>query len=272
MPEWGMMGAVGQGCARFRAAPVSELRRAAPQASPRSCWRQGCATWCARRTLGSARSRALFRPALQTKRLGGDPLRSTYCGAQVRISDARMSGTSYGTCVLHVAPEAAVGGPLALVKDGDMIGPHALPFALCYRLERAFTRHAHAAKGGGRAAVCAWRFGLSSFYETCALPCALPRRTAVSTCRCAVCVLAAAELDTAGRGLNLLISDEEMAVRKSAWRPRPAHYGRGFGKMYSMHVTQADQVTRPRTNFVPAIPCHCRSCASSQYILLTRAP
>jgi dihydroxy-acid dehydratase len=39
----------------------------------------------------------------------------------VRISDARMSGTSYGTVVLHVAPESAVGGPLALVKDGDEI-------------------------------------------------------------------------------------------------------------------------------------------------------
>jgi dihydroxy-acid dehydratase len=39
----------------------------------------------------------------------------------VRISDARMSGTSYGTCVLHVAPESFVGGPLALVQDGDPI-------------------------------------------------------------------------------------------------------------------------------------------------------
>lgn len=39
----------------------------------------------------------------------------------VRISDARMSGTHYGTCILHVAPEAAVGGPLALVKTGDLI-------------------------------------------------------------------------------------------------------------------------------------------------------
>ena len=39
----------------------------------------------------------------------------------VRISDARMSGTAYGTVVLHVAPEAAVGGTLALVRDGDMI-------------------------------------------------------------------------------------------------------------------------------------------------------
>jgi dihydroxy-acid dehydratase len=39
----------------------------------------------------------------------------------VRISDARMSGTSYGTCVLHVSPESFVGGPLALVKNGDPI-------------------------------------------------------------------------------------------------------------------------------------------------------
>jgi dihydroxy-acid dehydratase len=39
----------------------------------------------------------------------------------VRISDARMSGTAFGTIVLHIAPESAVGGPLALVQDGDMI-------------------------------------------------------------------------------------------------------------------------------------------------------
>jgi dihydroxyacid dehydratase/phosphogluconate dehydratase len=39
----------------------------------------------------------------------------------VRISDARMSGTAYGTVVLHAAPEAAAGGPLALVRDGDPI-------------------------------------------------------------------------------------------------------------------------------------------------------
>ena len=39
----------------------------------------------------------------------------------LRISDARMSGTSYGACVLHVAPESFVGGPLALVRDGDVI-------------------------------------------------------------------------------------------------------------------------------------------------------
>jgi dihydroxy-acid dehydratase len=39
----------------------------------------------------------------------------------LRISDARMSGTSYGACVLHVAPESYIGGPLALVRDGDLI-------------------------------------------------------------------------------------------------------------------------------------------------------
>ena len=42
-------------------------------------------------------------------------------GDILRISDARMSGTSYGACVLHVAPEAALGGPLGLVLDGDLI-------------------------------------------------------------------------------------------------------------------------------------------------------
>jgi dihydroxy-acid dehydratase len=39
----------------------------------------------------------------------------------VRISDARMSGTAYGTIVLHVTPESAIGGPLALVRTGDLI-------------------------------------------------------------------------------------------------------------------------------------------------------
>jgi len=39
----------------------------------------------------------------------------------VRISDARMSGTAYGSCVLHVSPESWIGGPLALVREGDPI-------------------------------------------------------------------------------------------------------------------------------------------------------
>ncbi|MCB1716553.1 MAG: dihydroxy-acid dehydratase [Candidatus Competibacteraceae bacterium] len=43
------------------------------------------------------------------------------CRDMLRISDARMSGTSYGACVLHVAPESYVGGPLALLRNGDMV-------------------------------------------------------------------------------------------------------------------------------------------------------
>jgi len=39
----------------------------------------------------------------------------------VRLSDSRMSGTSYGTVILHVAPESTIGGPLAIVRDGDRI-------------------------------------------------------------------------------------------------------------------------------------------------------
>ena len=50
------------------------------------------------------------------KKLGSKGLKD-----MVRLSDARMSGTAFGTVVLHVSPEAAAGGPLALVKDGDRI-------------------------------------------------------------------------------------------------------------------------------------------------------
>src|SRR3978361_2231032 len=51
------------------------------------------------------------------------PLKLARAGVKdmVRISDARMSGTAFGTIVLHITPESAVGGPLALVKNGDMI-------------------------------------------------------------------------------------------------------------------------------------------------------
>ncbi|WP_374229790.1 IlvD/Edd family dehydratase [Rhodococcus sp. F64268] len=52
----------------------------------------------------------------------------------VRISDARMSGTAYGTCVLHVSPESAVGGPLALIQDGDLIALDAYKGTLEVRL------------------------------------------------------------------------------------------------------------------------------------------
>jgi dihydroxy-acid dehydratase len=88
----------------------------------------------------------------------------------VRISDARMSGTSYGTCVLHVAPESAAGGPLALVRDGDLV-----------------------------------------------------------------------RLDVAGRRLDLLVPDEELAARREAWRPPTASPERGYGALFAQHVTQADQ-------------------------------
>src|SRR5437667_1910434 len=85
----------------------------------------------------------------------------------VRISDARMSGTAYGACVLHVAPESFVGGPLALVRDGDLI-----------------------------------------------------------------------ELDVPKRKLHLCISDEELAKRREQWRPPGRLYERGFGALYTSHVTQ----------------------------------
>jgi dihydroxy-acid dehydratase len=88
----------------------------------------------------------------------------------VRISDARMSGTSYGTCVLHVSPEAFVGGPLGLVRDGDLI-----------------------------------------------------------------------ELDVAARKLELKVSEAELAKRRAAWKPRAQHYTRGYGAVFSRHVTQADK-------------------------------
>ncbi|MBL1066433.1 IlvD/Edd family dehydratase [Streptomyces sp. 7-21] len=89
----------------------------------------------------------------------------------VRISDARMSGTGYGTCVLHVAPEAAVGGPIALVRTGDWI-----------------------------------------------------------------------ELDVAARRLDLDVPEEELAARaKEFTPPKPPHDGRGWTRLYTEHVLQADE-------------------------------
>ncbi len=60
----------------------------------------------------------------------------------VRISDARMSGTAYGAVVLHVSPESAIGGPLALVKDGDMIELDVEKRRLHLGCERARAREA----------------------------------------------------------------------------------------------------------------------------------
>jgi dihydroxy-acid dehydratase len=55
----------------------------------------------------------------------------------VRISDARMSGTAYGTVILHCAPEAAAGGPLALVRTGDLIHVDVAARALTLRVDEA---------------------------------------------------------------------------------------------------------------------------------------
>jgi dihydroxy-acid dehydratase len=88
----------------------------------------------------------------------------------VRLSDARMSGTSYGSCVLHVAPESAVGGPLALVRTGDQI-----------------------------------------------------------------------ELDVENRSIRLCVPDDELEKRRADWKAPEPYYGRGFGYLFSRHVTQADK-------------------------------
>jgi dihydroxy-acid dehydratase len=87
----------------------------------------------------------------------------------LRISDARMSGTSYGACVLHVTPESHVGGPLALVRDGDII-----------------------------------------------------------------------ELDVDNRRIDMLVSDEELARRKAAWKQPAPKFTRGYGVLYLKHIKQAD--------------------------------
>jgi dihydroxy-acid dehydratase len=88
----------------------------------------------------------------------------------VRVSDARMSGTSYGTCVLHVAPESFVGGPLALVRNGDLI-----------------------------------------------------------------------ELDVERRSLELKLLEAELQRRKAAWAPPQRKFERGYGAVFSRHISQADR-------------------------------
>ncbi|WP_417242905.1 L-arabinonate dehydratase [Celeribacter sp.] len=88
----------------------------------------------------------------------------------LRISDARMSGTSYGACVLHVAPESFVGGPLALLQTGDIV-----------------------------------------------------------------------KLDLPNRRLDMLVDDAEIARRRAAWTAPAPRYERGYGYMFSRHVTQADK-------------------------------
>ena len=85
----------------------------------------------------------------------------------VRISDARMSGTAYGTVVLHVAPEAAAGGPLAAVRNGDRI-------ALSVARNGASTCWSTSAKSRG--ASPAWR-------RRRARRAATPRSTTAASCR-----------------------------------------------------------------------------------------
>jgi dihydroxy-acid dehydratase len=62
----------------------------------------------------------------------------------LRVSDARMSGTSYGACILHVSPEAYIGGPLAIVRTGDMISVDVAARSITVELDEAelATRHA----------------------------------------------------------------------------------------------------------------------------------
>jgi dihydroxy-acid dehydratase len=100
----------------------------------------------------------------------------------VRISDARMSGTSYGTCVLHISPESFVGGPLAFVRNGDLI-----------------------------------------------------------------------ELDVPNRKLHLHVSENELAKRKSEWIQPQRQYGRGYGALFTKHVTQAHEGCD--FDFLQAGPC-----------------
>ena len=93
------------------------------------------------------------------KKLGSRGLKD-----MVRISDARMSGTAFGTVVLHVSPEAAAGGPLALVRDGDTIRLDAAARRLDLKVEEAELERRRAvwqppAKAGARlcAALCGAR-------------------------------------------------------------------------------------------------------------------
>ena len=83
----------------------------------------------------------------------------------VRVSDARMSGTAYGTVVLHVTPESAAGGPLALVRDGDEIelDVEARKLELCVAEEELARR----ARGvDTAAAACEWRIS-EAIHRSC---------------------------------------------------------------------------------------------------------
>ena len=94
----------------------------------------------------------------------------------VRISDARMSGTSYGTCVLHVCPESRVGGPLGLVRDGDLIRLDAAARRLDLLVDDAEIGARRRARGRRRRAHYERGYG-AMFSRTCCRP----TRAATST-------------------------------------------------------------------------------------------
>ncbi|MEM1307604.1 MAG: dihydroxy-acid dehydratase, partial [Pseudomonadota bacterium] len=85
----------------------------------------------------------------------------------VRISDARMSGTAYGTIALHIAPEAAIGGPLALVQNGDRIRLSVSERRLDLLVDDAVldARRRRSAPSGGPDAAAAYR-GYDRLFRT----------------------------------------------------------------------------------------------------------
>jgi dihydroxy-acid dehydratase len=83
----------------------------------------------------------------------------------VRISDGRMSGTHYGTCVLHVCPEAAVGGPLALVRDGDLISLDVAARKIELLVDDAELAKRHAAWQGAKPATMRYNRSYAALYQ-----------------------------------------------------------------------------------------------------------
>ena len=90
----------------------------------------------------------------------------------VRVTDARMSGTSFGTVFLHAAPEAAVGGPLALVRDGDMISVDAAAGSISLEV------------ADGRAGPAPGRVGTAGLAAPARLAGPVPRPRAAGTQGC----------------------------------------------------------------------------------------
>ena len=84
----------------------------------------------------------------------------------VRISDARMSGTAFGTIVLHITPESADGGPLALVQTGDQIRLDVASRRIDLLVDDAELNHRRAALGRGSEPEWAQRGYARLLYET----------------------------------------------------------------------------------------------------------